>query len=140
MRLFIILIFALASMHQAYSQTRDFEEIDSYPLQYENISKFKLLNNVQTLDFQFQQNSSNYNILRIDSTFDFNSEELNKKLFSNFKVVNYSFIDYTDYLRGCGPLDDGITKSVNGGDVIISNIFDNLVNNYLLRNLIFKNN
>lgn len=74
---------------------------------------------------------------RID--FNLNAEELNKKVFSNLTFYENTYIDYSDYLRGCGPLDDGITNNVKSGDIMLSNIIDNLVNNYLLKSLIFKN-
>ncbi len=73
------------------------------------------------------------------TNFKLNSEELNTKLFSNLEIIKNTYIDYSDYLRGCGPLDDGITTNVNSGEILLSNIIDNLVNNYLLKNLIFKN-
>lgn len=74
---------------------------------------------------------------RID--FNVRAEELNKKMFSNLTFYENTYIDYSDYLRGCGPLDDGITNNVKSGDIMLSNIIDNFVNNYLLKNLIFKN-
>jgi hypothetical protein len=74
---------------------------------------------------------------RID--FNVRAEELNKKMFSNLTFYENTYIDYSDYLRGCGPLDDGITNNVKSGDVMLSNIIDNFVNTYLLKNLIFKN-
>src|SRR5690606_20053214 len=74
---------------------------------------------------------------RID--FNVRAEELNKKVFSNLTFYENTYIDYSDYLRGCGPLDDGITNNVKSGDVMLSNIIDNFVNTYLFKNLIFKN-
>lgn len=71
--------------------------------------------------------------------FNYNTEELSKKVFINFNFVENTYIDYSDYLRGCGPLDDGITNTVNSGELMLSNIIDNFVNNYLLKSLIFKN-
>lgn len=70
-----------------------------------------------------------------------NSSELNKKLFSNIEIIENTYIDYTDYLRGCGPLDDGITKKVNSQDLMLSNFLDNLVNNYIFKGkgIFFKN-
>ena len=74
---------------------------------------------------------------RID--FNVRAEELNKKMFSNLTFYENTYIDYSDYLIGCGPLDDGITNNVKSSDIILSNIIDNFVNTYLLKNLIFKN-
>jgi len=71
--------------------------------------------------------------------FKLNTEELSKKVFSNLNFVENTYIDYSDYLRGCGPMEDGITNNVKSSDIMLSNIIDNFVNNYLLKSLIFKN-
>lgn len=61
------------------------------------------------------------------------SQNLNRKLFSNIKIIENTYMDYTDYLRGCGPLDDGITNTVNSRDLMLSVFLDNLVNNYIFK-------
>ena len=61
------------------------------------------------------------------------SQNLNRKLFSNIEITENSYMDYTDYLRGCGPLDDGITNTVNSRDLMLSVFLDNLVNNYIFK-------
>ncbi len=82
-------------------------------------------------NLSYTQNDSNPGIY-------INTEELNKKVLSNLTIIENTYIDYTEYLRGCGPLKDGITNTVNSGELMLSNIIDNFVNNYLLKNLIFK--
>lgn len=97
------------------------------------------------LDFEknlFKNDALLLNPTRDDfNKIDFNvsAQELNKKVFSNLKFYENTYIDYSDYLRGCGPLDDGITNNVKSSDIMLSNIIDNFVNNYLLKSLIFKN-
>lgn len=71
--------------------------------------------------------------------FNVNAKELSKKVFTNLNFIENTYIDYTDYLRGCGPLDNGITNNVKSSDIMLSNIIDNFVNTYLLKSLIFKN-
>ncbi|WP_299525001.1 hypothetical protein [Winogradskyella sp.] len=62
-----------------------------------------------------------------------NSEELNTKLFSNIKLVDNTYRDYNEYLRGCGLLENGITNPIDSGDLMLSVIIYNFVNNILLR-------
>ncbi|MAB49893.1 MAG: hypothetical protein CMC05_14820 [Flavobacteriaceae bacterium] len=65
--------------------------------------------------------------------YNFELNELNNKLFSNFEIIENTYFDYKDYLRGCGPLQDGITNNVNTGDLMLSMFLDNLVNNYIFK-------
>ncbi len=71
--------------------------------------------------------------------FYFNAEELSKNVFTNLNFIENTYLDYTENLRGCGPLENGITNTINSGELMLSNVIDNFVNNYLLKNLIFKN-
>ena len=68
------------------------------------------------------------------TTFNFSNQELKKQLIiPQITFVKNTFTDYNDYIRGCGPLEDGITKTVNGRDLMLSNIVDNFVNNVLFK-------
>jgi hypothetical protein len=68
------------------------------------------------------------------TTFNFSNQELKKQLIiPQITFVENTFTDYTDYIRGCGPLEDGITKTVNSRDIMLSNIFDNFINNIVFK-------
>ena len=68
------------------------------------------------------------------TTFNFSNQELKKQLIiPQITFVKNTFTDYNDYIRGCGPLEDGITKTVNSRDLMLSNIVDNFVNNVLFK-------
>lgn len=72
---------------------------------------------------------------------EFNSEALNTKLFSNISIVENTYYDYAQNLRGCKPLENGITNTVNSKEVLMSSIFDNFLNNYLFegKGIFFRN-
>ena len=71
--------------------------------------------------------------------FYFNAEELSKKVFTNLNFIVNTYIDYSGNLRSCGPLENGITNTINSGELMLLNVIVNFVNNYLLKNLIYKN-
>lgn len=140
MKFIVYFICALTTNTLVYSQNfeKNYKELFSIKLD----SVVGLKSNLDSENILFKNDAlllkpSRDDFNRID--FNVRAEELNKKVFSNLNFVENTYIDYSDYLRGCGPLDDGITNNVKSSDIILSNIIDNFVNNYLLKNLTFKN-
>lgn len=138
---FIICFVCIMSINtQVYSQNFEKNYAAFFSIQLDTIVGLE-----SNLDFEknlFKNDALLLNPTRDDfNKIDFNvsAQELNKKVFSNLKFYENTYIDYSDYLRGCGPLDDGITNNVKSSDIMLSNIIDNFVNTYLLKNLIFKN-
>src|SRR5690606_14150427 len=138
MKYILFFICVLVTNTMMYSQ--------SFEKNYKELFSFKLDTIIGLESNLVSENilSKNDDFFSMDSKpklndFNYNTEELSKKVFINFNFVENTYIDYSDYLRGCGPLDDGITNTVNSGELMLSNIIDNFVNNYLLKSLIFKN-
>lgn len=70
-------------------------------------------------------------------TIKFNSEELNAKLFSNIDIVENTYLNHEEFLRGCGYLEDGITNPIDSASLMFSMVLNNFVNNVLLTKGIF---
>tara|TARA_R100001369_G_scaffold1859_1_gene6057 strand:- start:205 stop:621 length:417 start_codon:yes stop_codon:yes gene_type:complete len=86
-------------------------------------------------------NNTTFSFSQLNQTnYIFNVKELNENLFSNLNLFDNNYKDYTNYFMRCGYLEDGISVEINNpGDVMLSNIIDSFVNNYLVTNLFFKN-
>lgn len=105
------------------------------------VSYFKQNDVKPKLNFhsQIKEKQTIKSTIEIDTTLRFNpyyfkSEELNKRLIiPQITSVENTFTDYTDYIQGCGPLEDGITKTVNSRDLMLSNIVDNFINNVIFK-------
>ncbi len=140
MKYILFFICVLVTNTMMYSQSFEKNYATFFSIQLDTIVGLE-----SNLDFEknlFKNDALLLNPTRDDfNKIDFNvsAQELNKKVFSNLKFYENTYIDYSDYLRGCGPLDDGITNNVKSSDIMLSNIIDNFVNNYLLKSLIFKN-
>lgn len=83
--------------------------------------------------------TSNF-ILFDDQTIEYcpyTNKKLNEKLFSNFKIVENTYLDHERFLRGCGYLEDGVTNPVDSAGLMFSMVLNNLVNNVLLTKGIF---
>ena len=88
------------------------ENFDLYNNSYHN-NNYVMLNDINTTHFEY------------------NTEKVNAKLFSNFKLIENTYGDYTEYLRGCDNLEDGITNHIKSGVLILSMIINHFVNNIL---------
>lgn len=137
MKLVALIILGMFNYSSIYSQ--DYER----PYYF---SKITLDSNIEfKSDLDAAENTLwNYKPIR---PFDFNmsylkfdTKNLNNKLFSNLEIIENSYIDYSEYLRGCDPLEDGITNSANSGDLMLSLVIDNLVNNVIFKKGIFFRN
>jgi len=125
MKFFIYSIFILTTGFYSYSQNSD-----------NNISTIKLESEI---NYRSELSSPNYFSLNSNkslqfsyTSFRFNTKKLNTKLFSNFKIFKKnSYIDYSNYLRGCGPIENGFTKNIKSKDLMLSNIINNFINNYV---------
>ncbi|WP_178990922.1 hypothetical protein [Winogradskyella schleiferi] len=138
MKLIICFICVMTSISVTYSQNLD--EMN-YSLSYTKLESNIAFKPKQDLvKYTFEKNESflfsDLNLTNLK----LNSLNLNRKLFSNIKIIENTYMDYTDYLRGCGPLDDGITNTFNSSDLMLSVFMDNLVNNYIFKGkgLFFK--
>jgi hypothetical protein len=106
-------------------------------LNYHHDSYFmqNAVNSKLNFDSQINEKQTLKSTFEIDTNLSFKpyyfkSDELNKHLIiPQITYVENSFTDYTDDIRGCGPLEDGFTKTLNSRDIMLSNIFDNFINN-----------
>lgn len=104
---------------------------------------FELENVVFTTDSVFGVDFQSYNTKRYDMNF--SGTEIQKNLnFLSFQVAN-RFLpttyneNYSEiFLTHCGPLEQGLYLPVKGEDAIVSHVFDNLLNKYLLPKLFSK--
>jgi hypothetical protein len=72
-----------------------------------------------------------YDITEINYTFD--TKTLNKRLFSNLKIVITTYKDYSDFFRLCSPLDEGVANNVNSADRMVSMVLNNFINNVVFK-------
>ncbi|WP_339757203.1 hypothetical protein [uncultured Winogradskyella sp.] len=131
MKFIIYFVCGVITIPFIYSQNLDEKKYSFSTIKLESkiVFEFKL----DSVNTAFK-NDDPFSFSDINQTnFKLNSEELNTKLFSNFKLIENTYIDYTVYLRGCGPLEDGITNSVNSGDLMLSMVIDNFVNNVFFK-------
>ena len=125
----------LDASFETHTPTFVFENTDTS--QFLSIKNTLLLNDFYS---QVKEKQTIESSIEINTTFRFNpyyfdSKELNKHLIiPQITFVENTFTDYTDYIRGCGPLEDGITKTVNSRDLMLSNIVDNFINNVVFKN------
>jgi hypothetical protein len=98
-----------------------------------------VLDSVNTL---FTENSTlSFAQMDMDQTnYIIKSKALNKRLFSNIKIIENTYLDHDRFLRGCGYLEDGITNPIDGAGFMFSSILNNFVNNVLLTKGIFSKN
>lgn len=115
---------------------------DTLLLNYHHDSYFmqNTVNSKLNFDSQINEKQTLKSTIEIDTNLSFkpyyfNSDELNKRLIiPQITFVENTFTDYTDYIRGCGPLEDGFTKTLNSRDIMLSNIVDDFLNNVLFKN------
>ncbi|WP_299525010.1 hypothetical protein [Winogradskyella sp.] len=95
-------------------------------------SELKAITNImnQNRSFQYQYDNSNNHVLTVQA--------LNKKLFSNFKIVENTYKDYGSFFILCAPLNDGISNSIDSRDAILSYILNNYINNFIFKGRIFQ--
>ncbi|TXD83085.1 hypothetical protein ESY86_11365 [Subsaximicrobium wynnwilliamsii] len=72
--------------------------------------------------------------------YNYNSKELNERLFSNINSIENTYIDHETFLRGCGYLENGVTNPIDSAGLMLSLILNNFLNNVLLTNGIFSKN
>jgi hypothetical protein len=125
------------------ADTSQFLSIKNTPLLNDYYDSYFKLNDVNSkLNFNYQifEKQKFKSIIEIDTNLSFKpyyfkSKELNEQLIiPQITFVKNTFTDYNDYIRGCGPLEDGITKTVNSRDLMLSNIVDNFINNVVFKN------
>lgn len=133
------IIITLITIPSIFSQNTDRKHYSFYALKLDSIVLLKPNFDSINTSLKVDTSISSYDLNLTD--FKIDSEKLNKKLFTNFKYQETNYIDVSDYLRGCGPLEDGITNSINSGELMLSNIIDNFVNNYVFKGkgVFFKN-
>jgi len=131
MKLIICFICVMTSIPVTYSQNLDEMNYSLSNTKLESNIAFKPKQDLVKYTFQKHESFlfSDLNLTNLK----LKSQNLNRKLFSNIKIIENTYMDYTDYLRGCGPLDDGITNTVNSRDLMLSVFLDNLVNNYIFK-------
>ncbi|SDS30317.1 hypothetical protein [Winogradskyella sediminis] len=136
-RITFVFVFVLGSF--CFAQTLDFKKIDFSTSSFSNeeLTAFEFTKIATPLAFEFQQNDSKFSMLEADTDFELNSEVFNSKLLSNLKLYENNYQNDFNYSRGCGPLEDGLTHTVSGSDVMISRFIDYAVNGYL-KSLIFN--
>ncbi|WP_299525013.1 hypothetical protein [Winogradskyella sp.] len=98
------------------------------------IPKIDYESELLSLDTSFDDTKS-FSFFDATNNIDFkpNSEELNTKLFSNIKIIENTYKDYSDFFSLCSPLDDGIANNVNSGDRMLSMVLNNFINNVLFK-------
>jgi len=139
MKLRIALIFVLLLSIFCSAQTLEYKTVDFSSSEFLNteFTAFEFTTIVTPLTFEFQQNDAKFTMLEGDTDFEINSEIFNSKVFSNLNLFENNYQNDFNYLRGCGPLKDGLTHTVSGSDVMISRAVDYAVNDYL-KSLIFN--
>lgn len=134
---FIYLLISLSSVYLSHSQDLD----KSIFFIKKNVEHEIVFGYNTNITFDYSYNNININSPLIYDFYltnlEFNPNKFNSRLYTKFTFTENNFIDYTEYLRGCGPLDDGITNNIKSGGFIISMTIDNLVNNVIFPNGIF---
>src|SRR5690606_7360019 len=124
--LFYICVLVTNTMMYSQSFEKNYKELFSFKLDtIIGLESNLVSENIVSKNDDFFSINSKPNL----NDFKLNTEELSKKVFSNLNFVENTYIDYSDYLRGCGPMEDGITNNVKSSDIMLSNIIDNFVNN-----------
>ena len=90
------------------------------------------------LKILFGNNKSSSFINSSSINFKINIHKLNKNLFSNLHFIENTYINFNEYLRGCGPLVNGISSPINSGELILSITIDNFINNILFPKGVFS--
>lgn len=70
---------------------------------------------------------------RTTKHFSYTSKQLNEKLFSNFKIIENTYLDHERFLRGFGYLEDSVTNPFDSAGLMFSLILNNFATN-----LVFK--
>ncbi|RCW93806.1 hypothetical protein [Winogradskyella arenosi] len=136
-RITFVFVFVLGTF--CFAQTLDFKTVDfsATALLNKELTAFEFTTIATPLAFEFQQNDSKFSMLEADTDFEFNSEIFNSKIFSNLNLFENNYQNDYNYSRGCDPLEDGLTHTLNSSDVMISRVVDYAVNGYL-KSLIFN--
>jgi hypothetical protein len=106
---------------------------------HDSCFKQNVVNSKLNFDFQINEKQTLKSTIEMDTNLSFkpyyfNSDQLNKRLIiPQITFVENTFTDYTDYIRGCGPLEDGFTKTLNSRDIVLYNIFDNFINKIVFK-------
>lgn len=118
-----------------FTQTDDFNNVNFNSPDFLNnyFLEFNSSKNVNSFQFPFQQNTLGNSVLSMDRDLELYALKLNTEMFSNFNLNKNTYATYSNYLRGCDPLDNGITNNLNGGELMLSMIIDNFVNNILFK-------
>ena len=129
MRLIIFFISLFLYSQLSSSQASDFSSSDynNLLIKIDTITNLKIYKNSDSFNLQFSEAVIN----------------LNKRLReSSFELIENNSMDYIEYLRGCGPLDDGITNKVNSRSLMLSMAIDNFVNKVIFKGkgVFFKTN
>jgi hypothetical protein len=84
------------------------------------------------LDLKYFSFRNDKSFISSDVNFTFDSDQLNKKLFSSFEIIENSYLDHEQFFRGCGYLEDGLYNPVSSGGLMLSLIINNFINNIVL--------
>ncbi|WP_299128271.1 hypothetical protein [uncultured Winogradskyella sp.] len=124
----IYLIFFILSINFNYSQKIENSDTNFLNISLESKTVFKI-----DQDLTLKNNYFDHFLLTSNplSDYNFNTKKLNKQLFSNYRFIEHNYTSYESYLRGCGPLLNGITVPVDSDDLMLSMTIDNFINNIL---------
>lgn len=138
MKLIISFLCALATNLIVHSQNLEKNDVSFLSMKFDTVLGLKSDLNSEANFIKKDDSFSFYNLKptlynRIIIRQKINTKELNNKVFSNIRFYENTFTEYTDDIRGCGPLQDGFTKTLNSRDIMLSNIVDNFINNVLFK-------
>ncbi|WP_179333743.1 hypothetical protein [Winogradskyella costae] len=124
MKLRIVSVFMLLISSLCSAQTLDFKKVDFSTSAFSNeeLTAFEFTKIATPLPLLLQQNDSKFSMLDTDTDFKIDSEALNTTLFSNLKLSENDYQNNFNYIRGCGPLEGGLTHTVNSSDIMISKL------------------
>lgn len=138
MKLIITFLCVLTTNFIVHSQNLDKNDVSFLSIKFDTVleleSDLNAAVNLLPRDVSF----SFYNLKPTDYNRIFfgeriNTEELNKKLFSNIKIVENTYLDHERFLRGCGYLEDGFTNPIDSSGLMASMVLNNFVNNVLFK-------
>lgn len=132
--LFIIPFFFITEIIISQNDNNIFSENDFsffYKITLNNLSLLDFKNQVKR-DYLILQKQSNFNEELVFSNYFKSSKKIVR---SNLNYKNYSkfFIDH------CSYLEDDLRTNFKSKDLMIGNIIDNTLNNYIIKRLLLKN-
>ena len=93
-----------------------------------------ILSNINSDNFTIYSEKDTFSMLH-ESTIilrPYNTEALNKKLFSNIEIIENTYRYCHDLSLLCGPLEDGVANTIDpNAEAMLGHILSNFLSNYI---------